>query len=88
MATIRTYDDLSDYIFRQLGAPSVEVELTDDQIRDCIEYSIKEYSSFAWDGELKEVAILKINGKGTYQLPDFVTNLIEVKSVQKCLKAT
>ena len=76
---IRTNDDLVDYIKRQLGYPSVEVELTSDQIQDCIDYSIKEFSSFAWDGELEESVILTVDGRGTYQLPDFITNIIAFK---------
>lgn len=79
---IRTNDDLVDYIKRQLGYPSVEVELTSDQIQDCIDYSIKEFSSFAWDGELEESVILTVDGRGTYQLPDFITNIIALKSIQ------
>ncbi len=79
---IKTKDELSDYILRQLGAPSVEVELTQDQLDDCIDYSIKEFSSFAWDGELKEVVVLSVDGRGQYKLPLFITSIIEVRSVQ------
>lgn len=79
---IKTADDLSDYILRTLGAPSVEVELTADQIQDCIDYSIQEFSSFAYDGEISEVVILTVDGRGDYQLPEFVTTLIDVKSIQ------
>jgi len=79
---IKTNDDLVDYIMRQLGYPTVEVELTPDQIQDAIDYTIKEFSSFAWDGELEETVILKVDGRGTYPLPDFITNIITVKSIQ------
>ena len=37
---IRTNDELYDYIMRQLGYPTVEVELTADQVQDAIDYSI------------------------------------------------
>ena len=79
---IRTNDDLQEYILRQLGAPSVEVEVTEDQLQDCIDYAIREFSSFAYDGTLDETVILKIDGRGDYQLPDFVETLIDVKSIQ------
>jgi len=79
---IKRKDDLIDYIFRQLGAPTVEVELTDEQVQDCIDYTIKEFSTFAYDGELEETVILQVNGKGYYQMPDFVTSIIAVKSIQ------
>ncbi len=79
---IQTSADLMDYILRQLGAPSVEVELTPEHLKDCIDYSIKEFSSFAWDGELQESVVLTIDGRGTYQLPDFITSIIEFRSIQ------
>jgi len=79
---IKTNDDLIDYILRQLGAPSVEVELTSDQLQDSIDYSIKEFSSFAWDGELEESVVLTVDGRGSYQLPDFITTIINFKSIQ------
>jgi hypothetical protein len=79
---IKTNDDLIDYIMRQLGYPSVEVELTPDQLQDCIDYSIKEFSSFAWDGELEESVVLTVDGRGIYQLPDFITSIIDFRSIQ------
>ncbi len=79
---IRTKDDLVDYILRQLGAPTVEVELTPEQLEDAIDYTIQEFSSFAWDGEIQEVAIITVDGRGEYLLPEFVTSIIEVKSIQ------
>ena len=79
---IKTNDELIDYILRQLGAPSLEVELTEEQIKDCIDFSIKDFSSFAYDGEISEVVILTLDGRGEYQLPSFVTSLIDVKSIQ------
>jgi len=79
---IRTAGDLEGYILRQLGSPIVDVELTSDQIQDQIDYTIKEFSSFAWDGQLKEVVILKVDGRGFYQLPEFITNILALKSMQ------
>ena len=80
--SIRTNDDLHDYILRQLGAPLVEVELSPDHIQDAIDYSIKEYSSFAYDGELKESVIIQVDGRGEYPLPEFITSIIALKSIQ------
>jgi len=79
---MNTREELQDYILRQLGAPTLDVELTEDQLNDCIDYTIKEFSSFAYDGQLKETVILTVDGKGKYQLPDFVTSIITVRSVQ------
>ena len=79
---LRTKDELRDYILRQLGAPTVDVELTEDQLDDCINYSIKEFSSFAFDGQLRESAVIAVDGRGLYQLPETVTAVFAVKSIQ------
>jgi len=78
---IKNNDDLVDYIKRKLGYPSVRVEVTDDQLQDCIDYSIKEFSSFALDGELQEVVILTVDGTGNYDLPPFITSIKAVRSI-------
>ena len=78
---LKTNDDLINYILRQLGAPQLKVELTKDQIQDCIDYAIKEFSTFAYDGALEESVVLTLNGRGTYQLPDFITSIIMLKSI-------
>jgi len=78
---IRTNEDLINYILRQLGAPSLRVELTKDQLQDCIDYAIKEFSTFAYDGDLEETVVLTLNGMGEYQLPDFITSIIDLRSI-------
>lgn len=78
---IKNNDDLVDYIKRKLGYPTVRVELTSEQIQDCIDYSIKEFSSFALDGELQEVAIITVDGTGSYDLPHFITSIKDVRSI-------
>lgn len=82
MARIETRDHLRDYILRKLGSPIVEVELTEEHLDDGIDYSIKEFSSFAFDGELEEVVVLAVDGKGTYQLPSFITTIKTLRSIQ------
>ena len=81
MARLRTREDLTNYVLRKLGAPILRVELTRDQIQDNIDYAIKEFSTFAYDGDLKEVVILSIDNRGYYNLPDFVTSVLNVRSI-------
>lgn len=78
---LRTKEDLTNYVLRKLGAPILRVELTNEQIQDNIEYAIKEFSSFAYDGDLKETVLLSVDGRGYYQLPDFITSIQSIHSV-------
>jgi len=75
---INTQVLLREYILRQLGAPSVGVELTTEQLDDCINSTIQEFTQFAYDGELEDTVILDVNGKGDYQLPVTITSIIKV----------
>lgn len=77
---LKTKEDLTNYILRKLGAPILRVELTKEQIQDNIDYAIKEFSQFAYDGDLDEVVILTVNGQGYYQMPDFITSVKGVYS--------
>lgn len=52
---IDTRDKLIQYIKRQLGAPLINVEVTDDMINDNIDYAIDKYCTFAYDGYEREV---------------------------------
>ena len=45
-------EQLKEYILRQLGAPLVQVEVSDEQMNDIINTTIQEYSNFALEGEL------------------------------------
>lgn len=69
---------LRDYIKRQLGAPLVQVEVDDTQLDDVIDATIKEFTSFAYAGELEDTVMLDVNGKGDYQLPVTITSIIKV----------
>ncbi|MCK5537180.1 MAG: hypothetical protein KAI79_10150 [Bacteroidales bacterium] len=78
MARINTKDLLKDYILRQLGAPLINVELVEDHLDDVIDATIKEYSSFAFDGELEETVIITVDGSGSYTLPDTIQSVMKV----------
>ena len=42
--SIKTREEFKNYIFRKLGGPLIQVELTDEQFDDCINDSVEEYS--------------------------------------------
>ena len=53
---INTIEKLTDYIRRQLGEPLIKVEVTNEQIEDCIFNSIDEFCEYGVQG-LEEVAV-------------------------------
>lgn len=59
-----TIDQLSNYIFRQLGAPTWEVELTKQQILDHINNALALYSQ--WVPNVKVGNILLVRGQFAY----------------------
>lgn len=81
MARIKTADDLSDYILRQLGAPSIQVEVTSDQILDNIDKAIEKFSYYAMDGmEEKILDVEIIDGQMEYVLDDRVTAILAMRT--------
>ena len=42
--SIKTREEFKNYIFRKLGGPLIQVELTDEQFDDCINDAVEEYS--------------------------------------------
>ena len=38
------YSDMKQYILRKLGSPVVNIELTDDQLEDCIDEAVAEFT--------------------------------------------
>jgi len=77
---ITTQESLKEYILRQLGAPLIQVEVSDEQMSDIIESTIQEYSNFALEGELTKFLKMEISG------PCTITMSPEVKSIQKISK--
>jgi hypothetical protein len=77
---ISTKSALYDYILRQLGAPLVQVEVTEDQVNDIIDSSIQLFSSYALEGELTKYIKMNISAPCTITLSG------DVKSIQKVTK--
>lgn len=77
MARIRSKMELKEYILNQLGAPLVQVELTDTQISQIIDDTVQKFTEYAY-GELEGTVIIEINGAGEYVVPDTMTNIIKL----------
>jgi len=74
MSKINTKSKLREYIKRKLGAPLLNVELTDDMLDDSIDRAIEVYSEYAYGGTEEIALILELDeldeGVKEYKLPD------------------
>lgn len=77
MARINTKAGLRTYIKSQLGAPSINIEVTDGQMDEIIDDTVQKFTEYAY-GTLEGTVIVQINGAGDYPMPDTMTNLIKL----------
>jgi len=77
MPRLNTKEKLRNYVKSQLGFPTINIEVTDEQISEIIDDSIQKYTEYAW-GILEGTVIVQINGVGEYPMPDTITNLIKL----------
>jgi hypothetical protein len=77
MARIKSKMQLKEYILNKLGAPLVKVEITDTQISDIIDDTVQKFTEYAY-GDLEDTVIVQFNGAGSYDLPDTITNILDI----------
>jgi hypothetical protein len=81
MATIKTKNDLSEYILRKLGSPVIDVEVSPDQLSDIIDSVIREYSEYAMDGQEEKCFIIPLDKDiKTYILDDHIYSIINLRT--------
>ena len=81
MARIKTADDLIEYTKRQLGAPSIQVEVTEDQLLDNIDKAIEKFAYHSMDGmEEKVLDVEIIPGQMDYKIDDRVTAILAMRT--------
>ena len=56
-----TKQELADWILRRLGAPVVNVEVTDVQLEDCIDEAVQWYQNWHMDGANRSYRTIKVN---------------------------
>ena len=78
MAKLLTKTDLVNFIKTKLGYPLINIEVTDEQIRICIDQAVQKFTDYAYDGILENAVILQISGKGDYPLPENITHIRKV----------
>lgn len=78
MSRIQSRKELIEYVKQMLGAPLVNIEVTDAQIGECIDQTVQKFTDFSYDGYLQDTILCQINGKGEYPMPEAITNVIKV----------
>lgn len=78
---INTLESLRDYIKRQLGYPLIQIEVTDEQIEDCIFSTIDEFSEYGLQGMEEYSLFVTIdNDQRTFILDDRVRAITKIRS--------
>lgn len=79
---INSVETLTDYIRRQLGEPLIKVEVTDEQIEDCIFTAIDEFAEYGFQG-LEDTAVLVniIDDQQTFILDDRVRAITNIRAL-------
>jgi hypothetical protein len=73
--SIKTRDQMKDWIMKRLGYPLVQVEITDDQLDICIDDSLEEFTKYV-NQERGYIALdLENYGENGYTLPANVTSI-------------
>lgn len=75
MPKVKTKQDLVDLTKSQLGAPSINIEVSDQQIGEIIDAAVQKFTEYAY-GTLEESVIVEISGAGEYSMPEAMTHLI------------
>lgn len=77
MARLRSKNSLIGYVKSQLGYPTINIEVTDEQIGQIIDDSVQKFTEYAY-GTLEDTIVIQLNGSGEYPMPDTMTNLIKL----------
>lgn len=79
MRQLKSLDDLYGWVRRMLGAPQVKVELTDEQIYDCVITALDLFLKWAMDQSTEEAYyVLNLEGgKAEYDLNQGILDVLE-----------
>ena len=70
---INSEEKLVNYIKTQLGAPLITVDVTDDQILQCIDDTFEKFSEWVWNAQQSQVFVINAEaGIQDYILDDRV----------------
>lgn len=75
----QAYDGLKQYILRKLGSPVINIEITDDQLEDCIDESIELFYEEHFNGvHVGYLPLALISGTIEYQLEDEIQEVLRI----------
>jgi len=77
MPRIRSNTQLVKYIKSQLGAPTINIEVSNQQITEIIDDTVQKFTEYAY-GTLEGTVIVQLTGAKDYVMPDTMTNLIKL----------
>ena len=85
MATITNKDDFLSYCLRQLGAPVINIEVTDEQLDDAYSDAIRKLQDFHMNGVERQYLKYQLTDddilEGTVPLPDSITGVARVLNI-------
>jgi len=77
MARINTKTGLIAYVKSQLGYPTINIEVTDEQLGQIIDDVVQKFTEYAY-GTLEGTVVIEFSGAGEYDMPEAMTNLIKL----------
>lgn len=77
MARITSKSDLRKYIKAQLGAPTINIEVSNTQMDMIIDDTVQKFTEYSY-GTLEGTVIVQLNGAAEYDMPDTMTNLLKL----------
>lgn len=84
LSSIRTREDFGAYVLRKLGAPTIEVNIDDEQLDDAINDALQKFWDYHRDGSSESFYIYQVTAEdvknGFIKTPPNVDDIIEIMS--------
>jgi len=74
---LKSKKQLTQFTKSQLGAPTINIEVSDQQISEIIDAAVQKFTEYAY-GTLEGTVVVQISGAKEYPMPDTMTNLIKL----------
>lgn len=75
----QAYAELKQYILRKLGSPVINIEITDDQLEDCIDEALEDFHEEHYGGTfIGYLPFTLTAGATAYQLDDNVQEVVQI----------
>lgn len=81
MAKTNSAVELKDWVLRSLGAPQVQVEVTQDQVFDCIDEAIELFVEFHYDGCNRNIIFCRVDEELAAQRTVYLDSVFSINTV-------